>query len=177
MKNMSIFLEEIGLDISGLQIDHLGLKIKNTEDAENLKSDILENSGEIISKAIVAGRPIYILKLSTPLVFMKNKVYLIELPFPKENHKYKTDGWQHFEVVLPGKVNSLNEFRTVFEDKFPNFDVTRDDLNIEFENPQGEESDLPNPTISIASSTNNMLEVKFHPRSLDDVVNGNALQN
>lgn len=149
------------------QLDHMCVRIKDSENVLRLKSE-LEKIGEIISLAEVNGRDIYIFQLREPIQVGRWSTYGIELPYPKPNHRYQ-DGWEHVEFVLPNSENTMTGVETSFYSNFPHLktDVFADKFSISKSEPHSEVDQLPNPTIDVDYRG---LSVKFHARSIQEVV-------
>jgi predicted metalloenzyme YecM len=62
------FTKELGIDPVNLVVDHAALRFANAEDVDTLRKE-LETESTMLSEAIVAGRPIMIYKLNTPLKY------------------------------------------------------------------------------------------------------------
>lgn len=155
------FANEIGLNVEGLQIDHLGMRFANSEDVNFIRKS-LSWFGNNISTAIVNGRLIAIYKLIGPIEAKGFKIPCIEVPYPAKEHKYPEDGWEHLEFVLPGKGTDIEK---IFKEKFPNF---KGDYGVDEPRVEGEQ--LPNPTVVIKHPINKMLTLKFHRHSIEEVV-------
>ncbi|MEK7497612.1 MAG: VOC family protein [Patescibacteria group bacterium] len=155
------FANEIGLNVSDLKIDHIGLRYSKPEDVDFLKK-ALDLSGTNISTAVVNGRPISIYKLIKPIEAGNYQIPCVELPFPAKEHNYPEDGWEHVEFVLPNPNMGLEEN---FKARYPNF---KGDYKIDEPKVEGEQ--LPNPTIILKHPTNKMLTLKFHGNSIEEVV-------
>lgn len=152
------FITELGLDVSGLPLDHIALRYKNAADVDALANELKEQ-GEIISDAIIKGRIIYIFKLHQPLVYKNYSIPCVELPYPAADHKYPNDGWEHIEFVL--EFDNPENFEQVFNQKFP-------DQKYEVHIPQVEGEKLLNPSIVLKKYPG--LAVKFHSHSIEEVV-------
>ena len=107
-------LDELGIrdTCKDFEIDHICVRLKDTDDVENLKQD-LELVGEIISAVNVNGREIMIIQLNQPISLGDWQTYGIELPNPKPNHNYQ-DGWEHVEFVFSNVENTMNGVREAF---------------------------------------------------------------
>ena len=86
------FVEELGIDVSGLKIDHMGLRYSDPKKVDQLSQE-LNQVGTKLSEAVVNGRKIYNFKLDTPITFKDFSIPCIELPYPAENHDYPNNGW------------------------------------------------------------------------------------
>lgn len=158
------FAEALKLDVSGLVMDHIALRLKNKEDVDALRTEIEEicTNHCPTSSAIINGREILIYTLVTPLIYKNREVYFIELPYPKANHDYPHDGWEHTEFVLPSQAVTLEEFEKVFSKRFPHIKKYRTDM------PAGPADQRPNPSIILEKEKG--LSIKFHPLSIEEVI-------
>lgn len=152
------YLNELGIDVTGLPLDHIALRYKDSTDVDRLAGELKEQS-TVISDAIVNGRIIYIFKLHIPLTYKDHEIPCIELPYPALEHKYPRDGWEHVEFVL--ESDNPTNFEQVFNQKFPG-------QKYEFHIPQVEGEQLLNPSIVFKKYPG--LAVKFHPNSIEKVV-------
>lgn len=152
------FIHELNLDVSGLSIDHIALRYKNSEDVDQLAKE-LKKQGDVISDAVVNGRIIYIFKLHQPLIYQNYQIPCVELPYPATPHKYPKDGWEHIEFVL--ETDNLDNFEQVFNQKYPG-------QKYELHVPDVSGEEILNPTVVLTKYTG--LSVKFHPNSIEKVV-------
>jgi uncharacterized protein len=164
LQDLPIFLDkvfaytrELGLDVSGLELDHIALRYKNSADVDRLASE-LKHVSTVISDAVVNGRIIYIFKLHKPLEYKDYQIPCIELPYPMDNHKYPEDGWEHVEFVI--ETDEAN-FEQVFNQRFPG-------QTYELHTPNVEGEQLSNSSVVLKKYTG--LSVKFHPNSIEKVV-------
>lgn len=170
------FLGEVGIDISGLEIDHIGVRVNSTVAADFLRDQLLARSiGEqALPVREVRGRPIHVFELAKPLVFGSHEIRCVELPYPGSSH-YPKEGWEHVEVIVPGGAQDLQAMEAVFRGQFPEFSSTHTTLegaalptgSVSFDFPTGADGELPNPTIVLERERG--LSVKFHPVTLKDI--------
>lgn len=164
------FLSELGIQekVESLFVDHLALRIKDTNDILSLKNE-LKSKAKVISSAIVNGREILIYKLNNPLQLRNWFVPCIELPYPKPDHSYP-DGWEHIEIVFPSSATTIEALRTDFQNYFSemSIDVLKSIGQYSEEIPQTENEQLPNPSIILRKNKNTA--IKFHARTIEEVV-------
>ncbi|MFN8579236.1 MAG: VOC family protein [Candidatus Sericytochromatia bacterium] len=153
--NTNIFLTQIfnelnllKIDINNRPLDHICYRVATIEEYNSKRNEILK-FGTLLTEANVNGRPIATFKLNKPINYESREIYLIELPSPKKDTNYES-GLEHIEFVI-------EEGLDYWIKKYP---------NINFEQ-SGMSKDL-NPEIKISLSNN--LSVKFHPLSLDKVI-------
>ena len=164
------FLTELGINkiARGFKADHLGLRFADPADVLRIKSQ-MQKEGTAISSAQVNGREILIIALAKPLMVGDQRVPAIELPYPKTNHTYQ-DGWEHVEFVIPCDAKDLESFRKVFDTTFPGLRSKIGESRIHYAEsmPHADSDQLPNPTIELTKRLG--LTIKFHPRSIQEVV-------
>ncbi len=170
MEKIMVFISDLGLDISDLQIDHIAIRVKDPSNVELLKKELnaLSINNSPISNEIVNGREIMIFKLLHPLVYENYQIPCIELPYPSSSHHYKVDGWEHIEVVIPSDANTTEIIEEEFMKKYPGFDKNNpiiDELKVSM---PVVEHQPANPTLAIQRELG--LAVKFHPRTIEEIV-------
>lgn len=168
-ERLNTSLQELGIqDIcTDLSIDHICVRLKETNDVENLKQE-LELLGKIISAVNVNGREIMIIQLNQAIDLGHWKTFGVELPNPKPNHNYH-DGWEHVEFVLSDAENTMHGVRKAFTEKFPNLNIQKlkDDYSYSEDEPHADGDQLPNPTIGLKV---NGVGIKFHANPIQKVV-------
>ncbi len=105
MTSPASFLEQLfsemsaqNADFSHLTIDHICYRVETEERYQELKEK-LSILGEILTEKPISGRPIATFRLDKPFIFQNQKIYLLELPAPKEGRFY-AEGWEHIEMVI-----------------------------------------------------------------------------
>lgn len=130
------------------EIDHVCYRVESVERYELLKKQF-EVSHELLSDALVNGRPISTFKLNTPIKLENGiEIPLFELPSPKPGSDYK-EGFEHIEVVTNCTLDQLIETRTDIK-----FNLKNKDASI---------------NADISAMFKNGL-VKFHEQSLEKVI-------
>jgi predicted metalloenzyme YecM len=163
------FTEDLDLDVGFLDIDHAGLRFRNSEDVDSLKKVLEQEGNTIISDQHVNGRTIFIFKLVEPLSVGQYEIPCIELPYPATNHPYSEDGWEHVEFVLPSTAKDTESFEKEFRDFFPEFSPETIKYGYRLEMPQVlDPNEPPNPSIAIQKVVG--LSIKFHPKPIDQIV-------
>ena len=91
LDNYSQFLDkimqkigELGIDVSKLNLDHIGYQAESNEDYDNLKAQFLELGVEL-PENIVGGRRVAVYELKTPLKYKQYVIPAIELIAPKKD--------------------------------------------------------------------------------------------
>ena len=96
----SLFAEmkDANADFSDLVIDHICYRVETEERYLELKNE-LSKHGEILTEKPIGGRPIATFKFDEAFTFQEQKIYLLELPAPKEGRFY-AEGWEHIEMMI-----------------------------------------------------------------------------
>lgn len=132
-------------------IDHICYRVSSIVSYEAKKRE-LKSYGILVSELPFNGRPISVFKLNEPIYINFDhyafSIEFIELPAPKESFPYQ-EGFEHIEIIPHRSLSSIiNKFSEV------NFDSK----NIE------------NTLNSEISLTTNIGVVKFHNKSLKQIV-------
>lgn len=143
----SMVIDHIGIDVSGLAIDHICWRCESQDEYESMESNLL-SMGTLFHKSIHNGRSISLIELSKPILFREQQISMIELPAPKEGKSYPS-GFEHAEFVIPGDLGK-------FKNQYPN--LPWNDNNVK---------KAINPDIKL---TLQGITVKFHPYTLAHVV-------
>lgn len=98
-------LEEIGIDVSEYEMDHMAYQASSDEDYDRLKPEFLK-IGEIISENIVGGRRVGVFKLKNQLTYKDYKISAIELLAPQQGQKCLS-AFQHAEFVIDESFESF----------------------------------------------------------------------
>jgi uncharacterized protein len=160
------FLGQLGLDITDLFVDHIGLRVNSREGAEQLRAELAQRGTEL-PVVEVHGRPICVFELQAPLQFGAHPIPCIELPFPG-SRPYPQEGWQHVEIVLPGNAQSVPELIRLFGERFPHVSLETSPLaNVSFETAAGPKGEKPSHTITFEHPSG--FSVKFHHKALRDI--------
>ncbi|MGM1200164.1 VOC family protein, partial [Klebsiella pneumoniae] len=94
------FTARLGLEIAGLDADHISLRCHQNTTAERWRRG-LEQCGTLLSENMINGRPICLFKLAEPVCVAHWRFHIVELPWPGEK-RYPHEGWEQIENVLPG---------------------------------------------------------------------------
>jgi predicted metalloenzyme YecM len=133
-----------GIDITGLQIDHIAFRAKTREEYV-AKLEELKANGELLDVAIINDRPVAILKLNQPIEYKDFSIPYFELMAPREGRP--EFGLDHIEVVVP----DLNAFQAEHKE----LEFERKDRAI-------------NPELVLKFPNN--ANVKFHTRDIATVL-------
>lgn len=91
-------ITKVGLDISGLPLDHIAYQASSAEDYEN-KLPEFKKLGELVSEEIIGGRRVAVVKLDKPLSYKDYEIPALELIEPKEGQACQS-AFQHAEFVV-----------------------------------------------------------------------------
>jgi len=97
LDNIFFKIEDIDLEVDDCELDHICYRVENI-DEYNLKKEELSTLSKLLTESTVNGRNIATFKLNNPIEYKNRKIYLIELPAPKEEKNYKS-GLEHIEFV------------------------------------------------------------------------------
>jgi predicted metalloenzyme YecM len=174
LDNAFALAKELGLDVHDLDIDHIGLRIKDPYDVHRIRGQLeaVSVGNEPISESIIHGRTITIYRLQEVLLGMHNgrilQIPCVEVPDPKTPHDYPYDGIEHVEFVLPCGARTVNQMITACKKRFGPIKDFVADL------PTKNRRQLPNPTVSFKGK-NEMCAIKFHPYPIEEIVKGKTL--
>lgn len=103
-------VNELGIDVFGYELDHVGYQSSSNEDYDRLKPEFRE-IGEMVAENIVGGRRVGIFKLERKLKYRNYAISAIELIAPKADEVCPS-ALEHAEFVIP------EDFET-FMKKYP----------------------------------------------------------
>jgi predicted metalloenzyme YecM len=95
-------LDEAGVDVSELEMDHVCYRVETRERYERLKHAWRIYASDV-HESPINGRPISVFTLMQPLMRCGRTVSLIELPAPKAGSHF-VEGWEHAEFVLKNEL-------------------------------------------------------------------------
>jgi len=98
-------LNEQGIDVSSLDMDHIGYQASSNEDYDRLRTEF-DSLGERVSEEIVGGRRVGIYKLNEPLHYQQYINTAIELVAPKDGQVCPS-ALEHVEFVLSETFESF----------------------------------------------------------------------
>lgn len=100
------YIQAYRVDISNCFIDHICYRV-DTQELYEQKKEALSNVADLLHESIVGGRLISIFKLHIPINYRWQTIWHIELPAPKEDHKYKDNALEHAEFVTPLSLQEI----------------------------------------------------------------------
>ncbi|HHW7568630.1 TPA: VOC family protein [Mannheimia haemolytica] len=162
--------EVAGIDLSIYQIDHLAVRMNQTETAEQWKAILLEGA-TLLKDSEVNGRPIGLFTLTQAVEFCGQFVKIVELPFPKDK-TYPQEGWEHIEIVFPFLAGESVE--QWVERAISHFNLANNaELKLKISQPKVERESLPNPSIAISLRNVTFCNpycLKLHPYDIKSVI-------
>lgn len=129
LENIFYNLKKDEIDVLDYELDHICYRVETIERNNQLKNE-LQKIGDLISENKINGRLIPLIKLKDPIIFEDRKIYLVELPQPKEDHHFK-EGFEHVEFVISESFDNFMEkykdlkFKTDGINKEINADIVR----------------------------------------------------
>jgi len=140
-------LQTNGLDVEGLELDHLCYRVATVERYARCK-ELFAQHGTLLAESLIAGRPIATFRLHQGFQFRGRMIDVVELPSPKPGSAYP-EGYEHAEFVV-------DEDLLTFTQRFPKLGWKLDNLR-----------KTTNPDVRLRYPD---LSVKFHRQSLADVI-------
>jgi len=104
-------IHELGIDVSTLNMDHIGYQASSDEDYDRLCSDF-DQIGTRVSEKIVGGRRVGIYKLNTPLQYKQYISDAIELVAPKAG-QICPSALEHVEFVVSDFDSFIKKYPSV----------------------------------------------------------------
>lgn len=161
--------EEIHLDLTKYEIDHLSLRVNSEQKAREWLA-LLLNYGSVLSDNSVNGRVIYLIALTQPLYLAGQAIDVVELPFPKNKH-YPQETWEHIEVVVPFLTGETEaEWLARIKNLF--LRNQSEGLKVKTSEPKADGEKLVNLSVAISFSDQNHNHtcIKVHPYSIKQII-------
>ena len=110
-------LNQISIDIKGLELSHLMYRVATFSEYEKKCDQLKKFSSEYV-ETVYNGRPVSVFVLAKPLQLVESfSIQVIELPAPREAHKYPT-GLEFLGI----KINdTMPEFKTQYKNLITRF--------------------------------------------------------
>lgn len=140
-------LIDAGVPANSLDCDHLCFRVSSLDEYDFYKKN-LSDHGQLLTEALVNGRPISTFRLHQAFQTSYHTIALLELPAPKPKVFYPI-GFEHAEFVIKQCFNT-------FSSRFPNLKFKK----------SGHKN--LNPELSLKLGQN--IQAKFHHLSLDRVI-------
>ncbi len=140
-------LDQVGLSLSGKEIDHICYRTSSEENYKSTKI-IAESLGTLLIESDVNGRLIATYRLHQPLSYKDWLIPLLEIPAPKPG-KITREGLEHIEVIIDESFQS-------FIKRYPHLSFQLKAMQKEI-----------NPDIELEL---NGCSIKFHHQSLENVI-------
>ncbi len=155
LENYNSFIEGIlkrindfGIDVSDLNMDHIGYQASSNEDYDHLRAEF-DKIGDYVSEKIVGGRRVGIYKLKNPLRYKQYVNEAIELVAPKQE-QVCSSGLDHVEFVIQEDFES-------FMKKYP---------NVPWDTSKTNQPMFPMITLKLSDT----IQVKFHYKPVLEIV-------
>lgn len=87
------------LSVDDYELDHVCYRVEHIADYQSIRADLAQH-GQLLSEAVIGGRPIASFLLHEPLVYQHRIIPMVELPSPKPGRPYAR-GYEHAEFVIP----------------------------------------------------------------------------
>ena len=163
--------KQLSLDLSRYQADHIALRINSADVAKAAHQEWLEY-GQVISEAIINGRPIIVMQFKQPIVTKVGEIECLELPYPAPNKSHPIEHWEHIEFVVPSQAITADDFLADLCTRFPDLStklayLDESGIDMKLSSPHGEGERLANPTVAFKL---NGVCIKLHPHSLKNIV-------
>lgn len=140
-------LEELSIDVSKYQLDHLCYRVETAERYYELK-ELFLTEWQLLTENEINGRPICSFKLKNPIIYEGREVSVLELPYPKDGSPYQ-EWLEHVEFVIDKSFED-------FMNRYPHISFDTKAIKKEI-----------NPDIGIQHKG---VRIKFHHNSLEYVV-------
>ncbi|MDO4625816.1 MAG: VOC family protein [Pasteurellaceae bacterium] len=168
-QRISALARGMQLELNHYEIDHLALRVNNLQRSKIWLTAFLK-CGKILSDNMVNGRVIYLIQLVEPLVFLGQKIDIIELPLPK-NKQYPQQTWEHIEVVMPFLPNeSTEQWLQRIENQFLWGELSSLAVKVSVPKVVGELFPNPSVAVSLKEQSNNHTTIKVHPFNIKKVI-------
>ena len=112
LENLSSFLDklfaklsDLGIDISGYVMDHVGYQCSSDADYDKLKTSFSE-VGELLDENIVGGRRVALFKLRESVPYKQYQINAVELIAPKEGQVCPS-ALEHVEFVISEQFDTF----------------------------------------------------------------------
>lgn len=148
-------IEEVGIDITGLPLDHIAYYTASEDEYNQVKPEF-EALGDFSHEAIISNRRVGVIILDEPFLYKDYSIEAAELIEPKEGETHSS-GWEHAEFVT-------SEDYTQIIAKYPNI--------------KWETGSMNRPIYShITAILDTDLKIKFHDRSIIESIKLERSQN
>lgn len=141
-------IQDKGIDVVNLNLDHFGYQCSSNDDYDKLKPEV-EKIAKLVSENIVGGRRVGIFQFNMPLEYGKRKIEAFEIVAPKEGQVCPS-ALEHAEFVID------TDFDT-FVNKYPSLAWDTSKIN---------QPTFPMVTLKLSENT----QVKFHLQPVLEIV-------
>ncbi|OGJ22498.1 MAG: hypothetical protein A2804_03000 [Candidatus Pacebacteria bacterium RIFCSPHIGHO2_01_FULL_46_10] len=145
-------LEELGIDVANLELDHIAYQTQSDDDYDQIKPEF-KKIGKEMSEAIVGGRRVGIFQLNSPLQYKGRSIPAVELIAPKTG-QVCVSALEHGEFVIKEDFES-------FVKKYP---------RLAWDTSKVHQPVFPMITLKLDDG----VQVKFHYQPVLDIVKKNG---
>ncbi|MEZ9357852.1 hypothetical protein BCU83_03045 [Vibrio breoganii] len=164
-EEIAVLGQELGLDLSQFQADHIALRINDSALAK-LAHEAWSELGATISQAQINGRPIVVIAFDTPITAGAWSIDCLELPYPAKGKIYPAQDWEHIEFVIPSDKVDAQDYLQDIKQRFPSVNLETG-MKMKLSSPKGEGERLANPTVAFKKDG---VCIKLHPHPLKKIV-------
>jgi predicted metalloenzyme YecM len=108
LDNLYKEINETGIDLTNLKIDHLAYSTSSTKEYEETLPKYL-SQGEMVKEAIISNRRVAVIILKTPINYKNNAINALEVIEPIEGQE-SISGWEHAEFLVDNYNALLNKY-------------------------------------------------------------------
>ncbi|EGG14898.1 hypothetical protein DFA_10771 [Cavenderia fasciculata] len=178
-------IKGLGINVDGLELDHLCYRVSLEEYYDVKKNEILSSGHEMLTEVNYNGRRISSFKLTQPILYeyqsnngtSETKVIpLLELPSHKPS-KPQLDGLEHFYFVTSQSFQDIkHQHDQAVKASNGRFTWVEIDIankfnpNIELEMELSKDEKIALNTPKEVIDNRRSISVKFHPKSLQDMI-------
>lgn len=131
-------LAKTGIDLSELELDHLGYQASTPADYENLKLE-LAGLGRLGNETTLNDRRIASYVLAEKITYKNYEIEIIELLEPEPGSQHKSD-WEHVEFIIPDEIETMIsnypeldwDQSALNRDRFPILKLKLADMRVKF---------------------------------------------
>jgi predicted metalloenzyme YecM len=158
-------LSSIGVDLTGLAIDHIAYRAESIEEGDELKAEWLTKYSLVVSTQI-KGREVCMFESHPPLQYESWEIPCIELMFPKPSRPF--GGWDHIEVVLGPYSDKMEDIRERVGERFPQISETATEYSYDEDDFHSFDGKTKNPAVTLRFP--DKTAIRFHTVDAREVI-------
>jgi uncharacterized protein len=108
LDNLLQEINDIGIDIKNLKIDHIAYSAASSDEYEKMLPKY-SNEGNLVKEATISNRRVAVIKLVQPIKYKDYSVDVIEIIEPIENQE-SISGWEHAEFLVQDYDEVLKKY-------------------------------------------------------------------